>query len=97
MRITEEERKEIMSKYEGNTSDDLLRHLKRNFPISEFSFDWMKVPVKQISIDNKTYTVNSNKKYLVGKLFNYLQDEWTHIDTPTLRRTIKKFIDGIKL
>lgn len=97
MRITEEERKEIMSKYEGNTSDDLLRHLKRNFPVSEFKFDWMGVPIKQLSIDSKTYTINSNKKYLVGKLFNYLQDEWAHIDTPTLRRTIKKFLDGINL
>ncbi len=97
MRITEEERKEIMSKYDGNTSNELLTYLKRHFPVTEFKFDWMEVPIKQLSIDSKTYTINSNKKYLVGKLFNYLQDEWTHIDTPTLRRTIKKFLDGIKL
>jgi hypothetical protein len=37
--ITEEERKEIMSKYSGNTSDELLTYLKRNFPAYEYKTD----------------------------------------------------------
>ena len=40
MRITEAEKKEIMSKYDGNTSDELLTHLKRHFPVIEIKLDW---------------------------------------------------------
>jgi hypothetical protein len=94
MNITEAEKKEILSKYDGTTSDELLNHLKRNFPTSEFKLDWMKTPIKQISIDDKTYHIEHNKKYLVGKLSNYLQNEWNHLDNSVLRRTVKKFLDG---
>jgi hypothetical protein len=94
MNLTEAEKKEILSKYDGTTSDELLNHLKRNFPVSEIKFDWMIKPVKQISIDYKTYNIEHNKKYLVGKLTNYLEDEWIHLDNAVLRRTIKKFLDG---
>ena len=54
----------------------------------------MKKPIKQVSIDYKTYNIEHNKKYLVGKLTNYLEDEWVHLDNAVLRRTIKKFLDG---
>jgi hypothetical protein len=94
MRITESEKKEILSKYIGNTSDKLLTYLKRNFPVTEFKLNWMSKPIKQIYIDDKTYHIEDNKKYLVGKLTNYLEDEWTHLGNDVLRRTIKKFIDG---
>jgi hypothetical protein len=57
----------------------------------------MEKPLKQISIDYKTYMLERNKKYLVGKLFNYLESEWVHLGEPTLRRTIKKYLDGITL
>jgi hypothetical protein len=40
------------------------------------------------------YNIEHNKKYLVGKLTNYLEDEWTHLEKDVLRRTVKKFIDG---
>ena len=39
MRITEEEKKEIMSKYDGNTSDELLTYLKRHFHVIEIKLD----------------------------------------------------------
>lgn len=97
MRITEEEKKEIMSKYDGNTSDELLTYLKRYFPVIEIKLDWMEKPIKQISIEHKTYMLEHNKKYLVGKLFGYLESRWVHLGEPTLRRTIKKFLDGITL
>ena len=97
MRITEEERKEIMSKYDGNTSNELLTYLKSHFPVIEIKLDWMETPIKQISIDYKTYMLEHNKKYLVGKLFNYLESEWVHLGERTLRRTIKKYLDGITL
>ena len=97
MNISESEKKEILSKYNGNTSVELLTHLKRNFPVSELKFDWMANPIKQIYIDDKSYHIEDNKKYLVGKLANYLEDEWTHLDNSVLRRTVKKFLDGYLL
>ena len=69
MNLTEAEKKEILSKYDGTTSDELLNHLKRNFPVSEIKLDWMKKPIKQISIDYKTYNIEHNKKYLVVFIF----------------------------
>ena len=97
MMITEEERKEIMSKYSGNTSDELLTYLKRNFPAYEYKTVWMETPWKQISIDSKSYILKGNKKYLVGKISNYIEDEWIHLPVEVRRRTVKKYIDGISL
>jgi hypothetical protein len=97
MKLTEAEKKDIMSKYEGTTSDELLTYLKRHFPVIEIKFDWMEKPIKQISIEHKTYMLEHNKKYLVGKLFGYLESEWVHLGESVLRRTIKKFLDGITL
>ena len=97
MIISEEEKREILSKYKENISDELLNHLKRHFPASEYRLDWLEEPIKQISIDHKNYTIKNNKKYLVGKLFQYVRDEWLNLDDKTIRRTIKKYIDGIRL
>jgi hypothetical protein len=97
MILTEEEKRQILSKYDENTSNELLTYLKRNFPVSEFKFDWMNKPIKQISIDDKTYNIEYKKKYLVGKISSIIQDDWVHIENDVLRRTIKKFIDGNSL
>jgi hypothetical protein len=97
MILTEEEKRQILSKYDENTSNELLTYLKRNFPVSEFKFDWMNKPIKQISIDDKTYNIEYKKKYLVGKISSLIQDEWVHLENDVLRRTIKKFIDGNSL
>lgn len=37
------------------------------------------------------------KKYIVSKISNELEDNWGHLGTQLLRRTVKKFIDGIRL
>jgi hypothetical protein len=94
MILSEEEKKDILSKYNDITSNELLNYLKRNFPVSEFKFDWMEKPLKQIYIDDNLYRIDDNKKYLVNKLSNFIEDGWVHLDRPVLRRTIKKFIDG---
>lgn len=97
MVISEEEKREILSKYQENISNELLNYLKRHFPASEYKVDWLEEPIKQISIDYKTHPIKNNKKYLVGKLFHYVRDEWLNLDDKTIRRTIKKYIDGIRL
>lgn len=95
--ISEQERKEILSKYSGNTSDELLTYLKRNFPVHEYKLEWMEKPWKQIFIDSKSYMLNKHKKFLVSKISSYIEDEWIHLPVEIRRRTVKKYIDGISL
>ena len=68
MILTEEEKKQILSKYDGNTSNELLTYLKRNFPVSEFKFDWMNKPIKQMMVDDKIYNIEYKKKYLLHSI-----------------------------
>lgn len=96
MRLNEKEREEILSKYSGDTSDKVLTHLKRNFPTYEFKSDWMKDPFIQILVDEKLINMESNKKYLVGKIYNLIEDIFPNIDKKIVRRTIKKYLDGIR-
>ena len=74
-----------------------MTYLKRNFPAYEYKTVWMENPWKQISIDSKSYILKGNKKYLVGKISNYIEDEWIHLPVEVRRRTVKKYIDGISL
>lgn len=97
MRITEEEKKEILSKYQDDTSDELLKHMKRVFPTYEVDLFNSDTPTIFITVDDKSYYVKGNKKFLVSKISNILEDEWFHLGTQKLRRTVKKFIDGISL
>jgi len=94
--ITEQEKKELLSKYSGDTSDELLTYLKRHFPVTEIKHDWMTEPVLFIKIDDKSRLVKNNKKYLVGAIYNLIEDDWISLGEKKIRRTIKKYLDGIK-
>lgn len=95
MKLTEEEKKKIISKYTDDTSDELLRYLKRRFPVSNIEFEWTKEPIKNISVDGKTYMLKGNKKYLVEKLHSMCEDTWIHLGKQKIRRTIKKYLDSL--
>lgn len=97
MIITEEERQDILSKYQNNTSDELLNYLKRHFPTGETNFEFMTRPQRFVVVDDKLRFVDGNKKYLVGKIDSIIEDVWLHLPVEIRRRTIKKFIDGISL
>lgn len=94
--ITEQERKEILSKYSGDTSPELLTYLKRNFPVGENNLSWGE-PLKYIVVDGKTRFIKGNKKYLVNKINSLIETEWVGLDEKIRRRTIKKYIDGVSL
>ena len=96
MIISEEERREILSKYSGDTSDELLTYLKRNFPVTELKHDWMNEPIKFIQIGDKTRTLHDNKKYLVSKIYDTILDLWIGLGEKKIRRTIKKYLDGYR-
>ena len=97
MRLTEEEKKQIMSKYSGDTSDQLLIHLKRHFPATEIKHDWMNEPIKFIQVGDKTLLLSNNKKNLVSKISGMLMNDWLSLDEKTIRRTVKKYLDGVTL
>ena len=92
MFISEEEKKQILSKYQDNTSDEFLRHLIRAYPVdSQKILDRI---IHFITIDDKRKILTGNKKLMVNKIFNLEDGKWNDIDKSTLRRTIKKYIDG---
>lgn len=96
MALTESEKKELISKYSGQTSDNILTYLKRNFPTHEIKYDWMDAPTVFIQIEDKIRLLKDNKKYLVNKIFNLIQSHFIGEDEKIIRRTIKKYLDGIK-
>lgn len=94
MRISEQEKKDILSKYSDDTSDELLNHLKRHFPVTEVdSFFGNKY--KFIKVDDKSRPLYANKKYLVSKISSLVEDEWASLGTQMIRRTVKKYLDGV--
>jgi hypothetical protein len=95
--LTEQEKKEILSKYDDNTSPELLTFLKRNFPIGETNLDWMKSPMKYVVVDDKIKYLDGNKKYLVNLIDSLVEDQWVGIAQSLRRRTIKKYIDGVSM
>lgn len=97
MLISEEEKKQILSKYINNTSDELLNHLKRHYPVYEQQVDWKEKPIKFILVDDKLRQIENNKKYLVGKIYSLIEEDWISLGVPIIRRTIKKYLDGISL
>jgi hypothetical protein len=96
MMISEQEKKELFLKYSGDTSDELLNHLKRHFPVTEFKQDWMKEPIKSIQVVDKTRILQNNKKYLVSLIYSVVESQWISLGEKKIRRTIKKYLDGIK-
>jgi hypothetical protein len=92
MKLTKEEKDEIMSKYNDNTSEQLLKHLKRTFPAYVNTI--ADIITKMIIINDKPYILKGNKKFLVNKISSILEDEWVFLDKNELRRTVKKYIDG---
>jgi len=94
--MSEEEKKQILSKYSGDTSDELLLYLKRHFPVTEIKHHWSDVSIKFIKVDDKSRLLEKNKKYLVNVISNLLMDEWIGLGEKKIRRTVKKYLDGVQ-
>ncbi len=95
MRLTENEKKEILSKYSGDTSDDLMTHLKRNFPVYKTTSVWMETQLRFITINEKVRPLEKNKKYLVNVISNNVENNWIHLGIPKIRKTVKKYLDAV--
>lgn len=101
MRIFEDEKEDILSKYIDDTSNELLTFLKRSYPVTTINTDWLfgdtGNKIKMIFVDDKQYYLKGNKKYLVDKIDSDLPDKWSDLDKKIRRRTIKKYLDGVSL
>jgi hypothetical protein len=56
----------------------------------------MDSPVKQILVDDKLYMLSQNKKYLVNKISSIIEETFTSVEKPILRRTVKFYLDMLK-
>lgn len=90
--ISEDEKKDILSKYQDDTDSTIMVHLRRNYPLVEMDVEFLKGrPV--ILVDDKIYLVESNKKMLVNKIFNEVSYVFPDREEKIIRRTIKKYLD----
>ena len=96
MIITEEEKEDILQKYEGNHSKEVLVYLKRNFPVYEFNLRLKDSPYKQILVGEKLYGLSNNKKLLVNKISYEIEELFPSIEKSELRRTVKYYLDILK-
>ena len=96
MRLTEKEKREILYKYSGDTSDELMTHLKRNFSTHEINSEWMEKPSKFIQVGDKLKPMEFNKKSLVSLISNIVEYNWIHLGIPKIRKTVKKYLDAVK-
>lgn len=96
--ITEEEKKEIIAKYSDNHNQEILNYLKRNFPVwSSEPNEWLKTPIKFVQVNGKSKSLNQNKSYLVNVISNIIKDEFPNESEQILRRTVKYYIDIIRI
>lgn len=90
--INENEKNDILSKYSGNTSDEVFNFLRRNYPKKttnsvHFTFDY-------ILINDKIQYLGS-KKELVNRLYYNIEEleKFQNVEKSVIRRTIKIYLD----
>jgi mRNA-degrading endonuclease HigB of HigAB toxin-antitoxin module len=91
--IEQDEKDDILSKYKDNTSNEVLTHLRRHYPIYNQTF--LDKNYVFLNVDGKNYFVDGHKKFLVNKLYLYVSESFPNLDKDIVRRTIKKYIDMI--
>lgn len=92
--ITEQEKKNILDKYQDDTDSKILTYLRRHCPVSVIDNEFYK-GMHYVLIDDKAHIVEKNKKYLVSKIYNFISEDFPDYDEKIVRRTIKKFLDLI--
>ena len=113
--LTEEEKKNIKDMYSDvKSSNKVMSYLKRNFqffrPVDEMGLNdeekekrieelpFLKDLVK-IVIDDKSFILTNEKKYIKKRIFNMVEDDINRIDPEATKavvlKTIKDYIDNI--
>jgi hypothetical protein len=65
--ITEQEKKDILDKYQDDTDSKILTYLRRHCPVSVIDNEFYK-GMHYVLIDDKAHIVEKNKKYSKGEV-----------------------------
>ena len=89
-------KEDLEKKYSGDTDDKLFLYLRRNHPVTINRIEGISQPFISIFDGNKTRLLQ-NKKDMVNRIFNDVEyeEQFKHLETSVIRRTIKKYIDYI--
>lgn len=113
--LTEEEKKNIKDMYSDvKSSNKVMSYLKRNFqffrPVDEMGLNDEEKQKRieelpflgdlvKIVIDDKSYILTNEKKYIKKRIFNMVEDDIDRIDPEATKavvlKTIKDYIDNI--
>lgn len=113
--LTEEEKKNIKDMYSDvKSSNKVMSYLKRNFqffrPVDEMGLNDEEKQKRieelpflgdlvKIVIDDKSYILTNQKKYIKKRIFNMVEDDIDRIDPEATKavvlKTIKDYIDNI--
>lgn len=80
-------------------SIDILNHLKRHFIIIPYrlALGNKENKIKFIVIDGQTVPLHLNKKYLVNRIYDIINDTFYLTEVGVKRKTIKYYIDTMRL
>jgi hypothetical protein len=96
MYISEQEKKDILNQYENQeTSDAVLIHLRRNFPLKSTEGYYLGKHYYIVVGDKMKPFINS-KKGLTNGIFWEIKGNFPGMDESILRRTIRKYLTGLK-
>ena len=113
--LTEEEKNKIKDMYSDvKSSNKVMSYLKRNFqffrPVDEMGLNDEEKEKRieelpflgdlvKIVIDDKSYILTNEKKYIKKRIFNMVEDDIDRIDPEATKavvlKTIKDYIDNI--
>jgi hypothetical protein len=94
--ITEDEKKDILSKY-TEANDRLLVYLRRNYPVIELQERfWDLVGKYSIIVDDKSIPVENNFSRIVDKIDLEVVHEFPELTDKVRRQTIKKYVKNFE-
>jgi hypothetical protein len=94
--ITEDEKKNIKSQYEGEFNKDFYDFLQKTISVDDNYIEGIEKPFVLLYIGDKSRLLSNSKKYLVSAILNEYEDEFPDLPESTLRLTAKYFIDQIR-
>ena len=92
--LIEDEKNDILSKYQDDTDNKIMIHLRRNYPVIKLDLEFLNNK-NAVMVDDKVYLVKDNKKTLVNKIYLDIIDIFPDVEEKVIRRTIKKYLDLI--
>jgi len=94
--ITEDEKKDILSKY-TESNDELFTYLEENYPPIEISNEFKDILGKyMIMIDDKPIILKNNFERITKKIDMEIVDEFPNLSDKIRKQTIKKYLKSLE-